>query len=180
MVRAHTLDLGCADIMERNSRFWSAASLYNIDFSRYVEVGWRHRNGTPAYETFAEWGILNPCCTRNHRLGPSIACCAWSVSKVFYLSSNAKWNFKFDYGNDGTWFDVTTPTAIGWTTGWPLSLTGICCNTQDPYDHFDDLMFTVDGAGTLASWIDNAEIFNDLPGRVYQWINNTDWENVAG
>ncbi len=175
-VRAHSLDLGCADAFTHKTRFWSTAHIRNQDWNYWVEVGWVQRNGTPQYETFVEWGSPFGA---THIRGPAVACCQWSVSKVSYLTSDSKWHFQFDYGNDGSFFNVYPPTSIGWTTGYTYSETGLCCHTLDPYDHFIDLMRTTDGLGTLAFWQNNIpdhSIGEDIPGREWRWLSNAAWD----
>lgn len=176
MVRTHNFNLDCIDIVVDDSRFWSTAHVENQNRSKWVEVGWEERNTTPRYDTFVEWGT-DPA--QSYRFnGPNLSCCAWSVSKVFYLSSNAKWHFQFDYGNDGSFVTVYPPTAIGWTTGYAYSETG-AYSTFDPYDHFKDLMRTTNGQGTLAPWQNNIpdDVLSDgIPGREWNWIATDEWD----
>jgi hypothetical protein len=175
-VRTHTFDPTCPDFLINNVRFWSTAHVQNADFTRWVEVGWIERNSSTRYDTFAEWGVVGG--NKYHFNGPDIWCCPWSVSKVHYLASDAKWHFQFDLANDGTFSNVYTPTAIGWTAGWAYSETGKCCNTLNPYDHFVDLMRTTNGQGSLVSWNDNVwdMSYGGIPGWTWNWLAEDEWE----
>lgn len=180
--RAPLLSSQCQDIMVQNMRQWSTAHVRSLTWSHWVEVGWSRVNQvTNKWITFAEYR-RNSDGAVVYTPGPAIPCtsnCLWSVSKVLYLSSTAKWYFYFDYGNDGTWQQVRSPVNIGWTTGFTFSEASMCCNTQNIYDHFDALMFTTAGVDQLYSWATNAYGAGSLPNNCYHYIAADEWDAPA-
>jgi hypothetical protein len=155
--RYHAHDLvNCNPGILQEMLFWSTAHVRNTINSYYAEVGFREyldTGGVHRWFTFAEFRING---ISTVYIGPEVAGDSWHGSKVFYRSDTAKWYFKFDQFNDGTFFDVIPPRSVGgMTTGYSDTETARSNHTSS-YDHHDNIGYSIDGVPTWVAWSSNS------------------------